>query len=135
MLPAASGATPLVEAVEPTVSVQHRMACYYEVYTPDLVTKSGVRYGHFGAKEICSSPHYLEVCVRPQELVGGSWVNQAPWSCGPPTSDFAVARNETYRCSDLGTGTYRTRARFTDMGMSPTDVVTYRSSSGSRPCA
>lgn len=115
------------------VSSQVRMTCFHEIYTPALVTLSGTRYGHFGAKILCGVPVFAQVCVRPQELIAGSWVSQADFSCGPWTSGFEVARNETYRCSELGNGVYRTRARFTSVN-GGTNLEEFGSSSQSRPC-
>lgn len=112
-----------------TVAKVAMMTCFQEVYTPDHVTADGVRYLAFGGKQICQIPHEQTVCVRPEERVNGTWIKRADFQCRTAVG-FDVAKNITYRCSDLTAGRYRTKARFTDAAL---QVVT-KSSPGVDRC-
>lgn len=107
--------------------------CEYEVYIPGTVWERDTRWGAFGGKVICTVPYYWQVCVRPQEKINGSWINQADYSC-KTESNFAVAKNVTYTCASLGEGIYRSRVRFQQLGVNPTPAAKFRSSAGARPC-
>ena len=98
--------------------------CAFEAYRPVITSDSSEPTKlNFSAKQICWPPQEQQVCVRPQEYYSGAWRNRtAGWFCKTEVGTD-VYHHRAWLCSELGHGTFRTKARFTLTWSQPQSVA------------